>query len=298
MRPVPAARSAPPSSEAVMAKAARENFPVASRLLPRDVRQHLLAIYGFARLVDDIGDEVDGDRRAQLDWLEAEVDRVYAATPSHPLMQRLVGTVRRFDIPPEPFRRLIAANRQDQEVSAYATFEDLVAYCALSANPVGHLVLFVLEAASPSRVALSDSVCTGLQLVEHWQDVAEDLARGRVYLPQEDLERFGCTREDLTAPRPGQGFRRLMALEVGRARSLLDRGAPLARDLGGRAGLAVAAFVAGGRSALEAIARAGYDVLSARPRPSAGRRAWTLVRTLAGLGGSAKSSAADGGGPR
>src|SRR5207249_4499788 len=199
--------------------------------------------------------------------------------------QRIVPTVRRFDIHPEPLRRLIAANRQDQEVSTYATFEDLSRYCELSANPVGHLVLLVLEASTPDRIALSDSVCTGLQLVEHWQDVAEDLTRGRVYLPQEDLARFGCSQEDLAARRPSQGFRRLMAFEVGRAGSLLDEGAPLAGDLGGRAGLAVAAFVAGGRSALDAIARAGYDVLSGRPRPTRSHRAWTLVRTLAGLQG-------------
>jgi len=285
MRPVAAARGAAPSAQAVLAKAAGENFPVASRLLPRETRGHLLAVYGFARLVDDLGDEVGGDRVAHLDWLQQEVDRVYVGTPTHPLMRRLVPTVRRFEIPPEPFLRLIAANRQDQEVTAYPTFADLRAYCELSANPVGRLVLLVLEAATPMRLRLSDSVCTGLQLVEHWQDVAEDLGRGRVYLPQEDLERFGVTRDDLAGARPSGGVRRLMAFEVDRARALLDQGAPLARDLGGRAGFAVAAFVAGGRSALDAIARAGYDVLSLRPRPSVGRRWWALVRTLAGRDG-------------
>ena len=278
-----------------MARATRENFPVASRLLPGDTRRHLLAIYGFARLVDDIGDEAAGDRVTLLDWLEAEVDRVYTGTPGHPLMQRLVPTVRRFEIPRQPFHRLIAANRQDQEVSTYATFDDLAAYCELSANPVGHLVLYVLQGATPEHMALSDLVCTGLQLVEHWQDVAEDLARGRVYVPQEDLAQFGCSREDLDASRPSRAFRRLMAFEVGRARSLLEEGAPLARDLGGRAGFAVAAFVAGGRSALDAIARAGYDVLSVRPRPSRAQRAWTLVRTLTGLGSSRMRTSAKGG---
>jgi len=277
-----------------MAKAARENFPVASRLLPSAARRHLLAIYGFARLVDDIGDEAADDRVELLDWLAGEVDRAYAGTPTHPLMQRLVPTIRRFEIPRQPFDRLLAANRQDQEVRTYATFDDLAAYCELSANPVGHLVLFVLRAATPERSELSDSVCTGLQLVEHWQDVAEDLARGRVYLPQEDLTRFGCPHEDLGAFRPSRAFRRLMAFEVGRARSLLDEGAPLARDLGGRAGFAVAAFVAGGRSALDAIASAGYDVLSVRPRPSRAWRAWTLVRTLAGLRSSHRPASAKG----
>lgn len=303
MRPAPAARSArpvpgaPPGSgrdprrqsdtviadaSAVMARASGENFPVASRLLPRDTRRHLLAVYGFARLVDDIGDEAEGDRSRLLGWLEGEVEHLYRGEPTHPLMQRLASTVRRFAIPPGPFHRLIAANRQDQEVTAYPTFQDLLAYCELSANPVGHLVLHVLEAATPERMALSDSVCTGLQLVEHWQDVAEDLGRGRVYLPQEDLARFGCSRDDLAGPKASEAFRALMAFEVARARSLLAQGLPLARDLGGRAGFAVAAFVAGGRSALDAIAHAGYDVLSQQPRPSRARRAWTLIRTLTG----------------
>jgi squalene synthase HpnC len=276
-------RSAPPTwlTDRVMSRAADENFPVASWLLPRATRAHLMAVYGFARLVDDLGDDAPGDRSRLLDWLEGELDLVYSGEPTHPLMGRLAPTVRRFAIPREPFDRLIAANRQDQVVTEYADFQDLLAYCELSANPVGHLVLYVLEAATAGRMALSDSVCTGLQLVEHWQDVAEDLRRGRVYLPRHDLERFGCTREDLAAHRAGNAFRRLMAFEVGRARELLDRGAPLARDLGGRGGLAVAAFVAGGRSALDAIGRAGYDVLSRSPRPSRSRRVWDLVRTIA-----------------
>jgi squalene synthase HpnC len=282
-----AAQAALPSwvSDRVMAQAGSENFPVASRFLPVAIRHHLLAIYGFARLVDDVGDEAPGDRLRLLAWLEEELGRVYDGTPGNPLMRRLVPTVIRFGIPREPFDRLIAANRQDQEVHEYATFEDLVRYCELSANPVGHLVLYVMEKATPSRMRRSDDVCTGLQLVEHWQDVAEDLARGRVYLPQEDLDRFGVARDDLAAPRAGIAFRRLMAFEVGRARDLLDRGAPLAADLGGRAGLAIAGFVAGGRSSLDAIGRAGYDVLTSSPRPSRPRRAWTLIRVVAGTWG-------------
>jgi len=278
------AQAAPPSwlADRVLSKAGSENFPVASRLLPRATRQHLMAVYGFARLVDDIGDEAPGDRSRLLDWLDGELSLVYGGAPTHPLMQRLVPTVHRFAIPREPFQRLIAANRQDQVVTAYGTFEELVAYCDLSANPVGHLVLYVFEALTPARMERSDAVCTGLQLVEHWQDVAEDLRRGRVYLPREDLDQFGVGREDLATRHAGIAFRRLMAFEVGRARHLLDHGAPLAGDLGGRAGLAVAAFVAGGRSALAAIGRAGYDVLSRRPRPSRTLRAWTFLRVLAG----------------
>jgi squalene synthase HpnC len=263
-----------------MAKSGRENFPVASRFLPARTRHHLLAIYGFARLVDDLGDEAPSDRLAWLDALDRELDLVYAGTPEHPLMRSLVATVRRFDLPDAPFRKLIEANRLDQRVTSYATFEDLLAYCDLSANPVGHLVLYVFEAATPRRMKLSDAVCSGLQLTEHWQDVREDLERGRVYLPQEDLATFGCSRAELGERRPSDAFRRLMAFEVDRARALLDEGAPLAADLPRRAGVAVAAFVAGGRSALDAIRRAGYDVLGRTPRPSKAARAWELARTV------------------
>jgi squalene synthase HpnC len=270
-----------PQARVILAKSERENFPVASRLLPSRTRAHLLAIYGFARLVDDFGDEASGDRLAWLDWVERELDLAYGRTPGHPLMRRLAATVQTFDLPVEPFRRLIEANRQDQRISTYATFGELLAYCELSANPVGHLVLHVLESATPDRMKLSDAVCTGLQLTEHWQDVKEDLGRGRIYLPQEDLVRFGCSVADLGAVRPSEPFRRLMAFEVARSRGLLDEGMPLAATLEGRPGVAVAAFVAGGRSALDAIARAGYDVLGRTPRPSKARRVWELVRTVA-----------------
>jgi squalene synthase HpnC len=264
-----------------MAKSGRENFPVASRFLPARTRDHLLAIYGFARLVDDLGDEAPGDRLARLDDVERDLDRVYAgARPEHPLLRRLAITVRRFEVPDAPFRKLIEANRQDQTVTSYATYQDLLAYCDLSANPVGQLVLCVFEAGTPSRMKLSDAICTGLQLTEHWQDVKEDLGRGRVYLPQEDLAAFGCTRADLGAARPTEAFRHLMAFEVERAGALLDEGAPLAAELSGRLGVAVAAFVAGGRSALHAIARARFDVLGRSPRPSKAARAWQMARTL------------------
>lgn len=269
-----------PPPAAVLVKAGRENFPVASRLLPRDLRVHLQAIYGFARLVDDVGDEAPGDRRSLLDWVEGELDRVYAGAPTHPLMRHLVPTVRAFGIPPEPFRRLIQANRQDQEVDRYDTFEELVAYCRLSANPVGHLVLHVFRAATPDRVALSDAICTALQLAEHWQDVAEDLRRGRVYLPGEDMARFGVTVDDLRAPRANEAVRSLMAFEVARARDLLDRGAPLAGTLSGWARLAVLAFVAGGRAALGAIERAGHDVLAGAPRAARSERTAAFLRAL------------------
>jgi squalene synthase HpnC len=263
-----------------MAQARWENFPVASRLLPRRIRGDMLTLYGFARLVDDLGDEAEGNRSSHLDWLEAELEAAYQGAATHPLLRRLSEPIARHGIPPEPFRRLIAANRQDQVVRAYSTYEELSAYCELSANPVGHLVLYVLGSATPDRMKLSDAVCTGLQLAEHWQDVAEDLQAGRVYLPRQDMDVFGVSREDLARrPAPPQ-VRRLLAFEVGRARDLLDRGAPLAARLSGRAGLAVAGFVAGGRAALRAIERAGYDVTSGPPRAAPPRRLWELMKTV------------------
>jgi squalene synthase HpnC len=266
-----------PPLDVLMAKSRRENFPVAPAFLPARIREPLLSIYGFARLVDDAGDEAPGDRAELLDDLELDLGRVFGGAPQHPAMRRLVPTVRRFRIPPEPFRRLIEANRQDQVVSSYERFQDLRSYCELSANPVGHLVLYVLEAATPDRVLMSDDVCTALQLVEHWQDVAEDARRGRVYLPQEDLRRFEVAEPDLAAPHPTPGFRRLMAFEVERAYGLLDRGAPLVGTFGGRSRALLAGFVSGGRSALEAIEAASYDVLGASPRPTR----WMKARAFA-----------------
>jgi squalene synthase HpnC len=254
---------AAPSRGAVMAQARSENFPVASRLLPRRLGGHLLAIYGFARLVDDLGDEAPGDRLALLDWAEEELDRIYAgAEPEHAVMRELAPTVQACGLPPEPFRRLIAANRHDQAVSRYETFDDLLAYCRLSAAPVGELVLHVFGAATPDRIVLSDAVCAGLQLTEHLQDVGEDHARGRVYLPREDRERFGCGEAELAGTTATPPLRGVIAFEAARARGLLAAGAPLTRRLPARARLAVAGFVAGGRAALDGLQRAGWDPLA------------------------------------
>jgi len=264
-------RPGPPpfTTTAVMSQARDENFPVASRVLPRALRPHLLAIYGFARLVDDIGDEAEGDRLALLDWAEAELGLAAAGEATHPVFVALTPTIVRFGLPLQPFRDLIAANRQDQLVTRYATFDELVGYCRLSAAPVGRLVLMVLGHATADRLALSDRVCIGLQLVEHLQDVAEDAAAGRVYLPVEDLTTFGCPTEDLVAPEHRAALRDTIAHEVRRARDLLADGAPLAASLPGRARLTVAAFSAGGAAALDAIERASYDVVGHRCRPTA-----------------------------
>ncbi|MEW2134405.1 squalene synthase HpnC [Streptomyces sp. NPDC005435] len=269
---------------ATLDKATSENFPVAPFFLPRAWRDDLMAVYGFARLVDDIGDgdlapggadarvlgvpEADAkDRLAVLDAFEADLRRVFDATPRHPLLRRLQPTVRRCRISPEPFLGLIAANRQDQLVGRYETYDDLRAYCELSANPVGRLVLAVTGTTTPERVRLSDAICTALQIVEHLQDVAEDLGRDRIYLPAEDMKRFHVQESDLTAKSAGASVRALVAFEAQRARDLLNEGAPLVGSVHGRLKLLLAGFVAGGRAAVDAIAAAGFDVLPGPPRP-------------------------------
>jgi squalene synthase HpnC len=242
-----------PTRDAVMTQARDENFPVASRLVARDTRGHLLAIYGFARLVDDVGDEAQGDRLALLDQIEQELDALYAGRPpQHDVLRSLAPTVQACALPAEPFRRLIEANRRDQVVKRYETFDELLGYCQLSAAPVGELVLRVFGAATPQRIALSDRVCAGLQVTEHLQDVAEDYARGRVYLPREDLAHFGCSDEQVAGG--GEALRAVLSFEAVRARMLLAAGAPLARQLPWRARLAVAGFVAGGLAALDELA--------------------------------------------
>lgn len=256
-----------PTRDAVMAQARHENFPVASRLLGRRERAHLMAIYGFARLVDDIGDEVSGDRRAALDWLDGELDQLYAGGPlEHPVMRALAPAVVACGLPQAPFRRLIEANRRDQTVTRYETFDELLDYCQLSAAPVGELVLHVFGSATADRIELSDRICAGLQVTEHLQDVAEDHQRGRIYLPRQDMERFGCGEGDLVPGRPGESLRDLLAHECGRARALLAAGAPLARTLALRPRLAVAGFVAGGRTALETLERSGFELAGSQRR--------------------------------
>ena len=266
-----------------MARAGSENFPVASRLLPAKEREHLLALYGFARLVDELGDGLDAtpaERLAALDWLAGELSAAFEGAARHPLMVRLQATIRACALQPGPFERLIEANRLDQRVNRYATWEELRRYCSLSADPVGELVLAVFGVRSPERVALSDRICTALQLAEHCQDVAEDLRAGRVYLPAEDLARFGCTEQDLAGAHASQALRDVLAFEVTRARKLIAEGLPLVGTLRGRQRLAVVAFAAGGSAALDAIERAGYDVLPGPPKASTSQRLRTLLATL------------------
>jgi squalene synthase HpnC len=285
------------SERTTLDKAADENFPVAPFFLPRAWRADLMAVYGFARLVDDIGDrdlapggadarllgvspEQAEDRLVLLDAFEADLRRVFDATPRHPLLRRLQPTVRRAGLTPEPFLGLIAANRQDQLVKRYETYDDLLAYCELSANPVGRLVLAVTGTTSPERVRRSDAICTGLQIVEHLQDVAEDLGRDRIYLPAEDMERFRVSEADLAAPYAGASLRALVAYEADQALRLLHHGTPLAHSVGGRLRLLLAGFTGGGRAAVRALRDAGFDVLTGTPRPTKRALVREVVATL------------------
>ncbi|WP_236652504.1 squalene synthase HpnC [Streptacidiphilus neutrinimicus] len=310
------------SSGAVLDKAARENFPVAPFFLPPAMREGLMAVYGFARLVDDAGDgdlpdprgtaevlgvepveaEPGGEaaadkeetafRLALLDALDADVDAAFEAVlgtpgargPRHPLIAALVPVIERHGLTVEPFRGLIEANRMDQRVSRYETFDDLMAYCELSANPVGRLVLQLAGLATPERLRWSDAVCTALQVVEHLQDVAEDRARDRVYLPAQDMKRFGVSEKDLDADRAGTPLRGLVLYESERARALLDEGSPLLDSVSGRLRVLLAGFSAGGYAALGAVAAAGYDVLAGAPKAGKGRLAREAAVTLV-LGG-------------
>lgn len=282
----------PPSdtvhARATLGKAATENFPVAPAFLPRAWRDGLMAVYGYARLVDDIGDgdlapggrdavllglepaAVD-DPLAMLDAFEADLWRVFGGTdgpPRHPLMQALQPVVRAHQLTPEPFLGLIEANRQDQRVARYETYGDLLGYCELSANPVGRLVLSLTGTATPERIRRSDAVCTALQIAEHLQDVTEDLGRDRIYLPAEDMRRFHVAETDLKAPSAGASVRALIAYETERARELLNEGTPLVGSVHGRLRLLLAGFVGGGRAALRAVTAVGFDVLPGPPKPT------------------------------
>jgi squalene synthase HpnC len=261
-----------------------ENFPVALRVLPRRPRTHLRAVYDVARVIDDLGDEPAADRSApgsadasadrsvELERFRRDLHGIWQGrTPRAAVLRRLEPTVRECRLPLEPFDRLIAANLQDQRVTRYRTYADLRAYCALSAEPVGRLVLAVFDVRAPDAPDLSDRVCTALQLLEHCQDVAEDFRRGRVYLPVEDLRRFGVSESDLAAdPAAGNAdaaLRRLVRFQACRAERLLAAGRPLVRMLSGAARLAVSGYVSGGLATADALRRNAWNVLPAGPRP-------------------------------
>jgi squalene synthase HpnC len=268
-----------------------ENFPVALRLLPRKLRTDLVAVYNVARVIDDLGDEeiagsagsqAAGDRSALLEEFGRDLAAVWeGGRPDHPVLRRLVPAVRARALDREPFERLVRANLADQRVVRYETYAELRRYCTLSAEPVGRIVLAVFGVCSPAAIELSDRVCAALQLIEHWQDVAEDHRAGRVYLPQQDLAAFGVAEAELDGTVASPALRRLMAFQTSRAADLLDSGTPLVRLLGGWARLAVAGYLAGGRAALDALRRVDGDVLAGPPLPRRRDVLWHMTRLLA-----------------
>lgn len=262
-------------------KESAENFPVALRVLPARYRGHLRNLYDVARVIDDLGDTGALDQRtAALLAFRDDLSTIWhGGGPRHPVLRNLVATVRACDLPEQPFLDLIEANLRDQTTTVYETYDDLLGYCALSANPVGRLVLQIFKVSTPERVVLSDRVCSALQIIEHCQDVAEDHRAGRLYLPLEDLRRFGVRREELEAPVASPALRRLVRFEAERAEGLLAEGTPLLGELRGWARLAIAGYIAGGRAAVAALRRADWNVLPTHPR----RRRRDVFSALAGL---------------
>jgi squalene synthase HpnC len=263
-----------------VAKSHYENFTVVSLLLPRRLIPHFHAVYAYCRWSDDLADETAGGQVALdlIAWWRGELLACYDGTPRHPVAVALRETIRRFNIPPQPFLDLLVAFEQDQRVKRYDTFEQLLGYCRNSANPVGRLVLHLFECYDERRAALSDEVCTGLQLANFWQDVARDLDIGRVYLPAEDRARFGYPDADLEARRCTPAFRDLMRFQVERARAFFDRGAALLPLLPRAARVDVDLFSRGGYAILSAIERANYDVWTRRPEVSK----WAKAKLLLG----------------
>ena len=257
-----------------------ENFTVASWLLPRALRRHMYAVYAYCRGVDDLGDEAEGDRLTLLDDWEAELRRCYDGGPRLPTFVALQETIRRFDLPQEPFLRLIEANRMDQRINRYRTFDDLLGYCENSANPVGHIVLCLFGYRDEERRKLSDATCTALQLTNFWQDVRRDLGKDRIYIPLEEMERFHYSEEDLLAARFDGRLRDLMAFQVRRTRELFRSGLELIPRVRGRLRLDLRLFSLGGLAVLDVIEDNGYDVLNRRPKLSRARKSLLALRGL------------------
>ena len=263
-----------------LARTHYENFSVATWFLPSRLRQHFFNVYSYCRISDDLGDET-GDPSASLQLLdewESELNACYSGTPRHPVFVALAGTVREFDIPKHEFSDLLTAFRQDQKITRYQTFDDLLGYCRYSANPVGHLVLYLCGYRDPERHQLSDFTCTALQLANFWQDVSIDFEKGRIYLPLEDLNRFQVSENDLTARRNTPAFREMMRFEVQRAREWFSRGLPLARKVSRELAIDIELFSRGGQEILNAIERQDFAVLGNRPAISKSRKLALVAR--------------------
>ncbi len=267
-----------------LARTHYENFSVASWFLPARLRQHFFNVYAYCRISDDLGDEV-GDPAVALrllDQWEAELDACYAGHPRHPVFVALADTARRFEIPKQTFADLLTAFRQDQSVTRYPTFSDLLGYCHYSANPVGHLVLYVCGYRDAERQALSDFTCTALQLANFWQDVSSDYARGRIYLPADDMQRFGVSEGDIAGQRNTSAFCDLLQFEVERARDWFRKGLPLVEKVDRELALDIELFSRGGQEILRAIEAQGYNVLNRRPAIPKSRKLALVLRAAWG----------------
>jgi len=267
-----------------LAKSHYENFSVATWFLPKRLRQHFYNVYAYCRISDDLGDEV-GDPQQSLELLDqwaAELNACYAGSPKHPVFVALAETVKQFSIPQHEFSDLLTAFRQDQTITRFETFDDILAYCRYSANPVGHLVLYLCGYSDAERQQISDYTCTALQLANFWQDVFVDYGKGRIYLPLEDLRRFGVSGEDIAQRRATPQFVAMMKFEVERARDWFARGLPLVKMVNRELAIDLELFSRGGQEILNAIERQGYDVLRARPAISKSRKLMLVLR--AGMG--------------
>jgi squalene synthase HpnC len=263
-----------------LARSHYENFSVATWFLPKRLRQHFYNVYAYCRISDDLGDET-GDREASLQLLdewESELNACYEGNPRHPVIVALAGTVREFDIPKQTFADLLTAFRQDQKVTRYETFDDLLGYCRYSANPVGHLVLYLCGYRDSDRQQLSDYTCTALQLANFWQDVSADFEKGRIYLPLEDLRKYNVSEAELAAKNNTAAFCEMMSFEVQRAREWFDLGLPLASKVSRDLAIDIELFSRGGQEILNAIERQGYAVLGAHPVISKGRKLALVAR--------------------
>jgi squalene synthase HpnC len=267
-----------------LAKTHYENFSVATWFLPRRLRQHFYNVYAYCRISDDLGDEV-GDPQQSLELLdqwEAELNACYAGSPKHPVFVALAETVKECRIPKHEFSDLLIAFRQDQTVTRFETFDDILAYCRYSANPVGHLVLYLCGYSDADRQQLSDYTCTALQLANFWQDVFVDYGKGRIYLPLEDLRRFGVTGDDIAQRRATPQFLAMMKFEVERARDWFARGLPLVKIVNRDLAIDLELFSRGGQEILNAIEGQGFDVLRARPAISKSRKLLLVLRAAMG----------------
>lgn len=270
---------------AKIAKTHYENFTVVSAFLPRELRQHMFNVYAYCRWSDDLGDEITDPQLAveALTWWRGELDECYAGRPRHPVFVALHETIQRFEIPPEPFHYLLDAFVQDQTVKRFPTYRDVLHYCTRSANPVGRLVLYLFGFRDKERQELSDATCTALQFANFWQDVTVDWEKGRVYLPLEDLERFGVREEQIPNREFTPQFRELMRFEVDRARKLFAKGLPLTRMVPRRLRLDLELFTRGGESILDMIEQQDYDVLTKRPELSKAGKVKLMLRRLVGV---------------